>query len=257
MPALFITLPKKKNYNVALPHFSWSSVIGLQFFALAIWLALRPRARDVMTLSNSHDVAESSPISVQSSPSRNVQGELVRRTLPKRRQVTPSSRRIYVLRLKNYVSITPALRRYVFCLVSLLFCLVGNCWVQPRLSQRCVSSSLNLPASSFAIQLILPVKTENPTLLRQRQSRLYSSQCVGTHAEMVYGLSKRQELLLIRCQNTKTLFWRVIFFLLDLAARVSGLACSLARRKQTVTAACRCAAIVLTNSATFCKGFID
>lgn len=234
---------------------SWSSVIRLQFFALAIWLALRPRARDVMTLSNSHDIAESSPISVQSS--RNVQGELVRRTLPKRRQVTPSSRRIYVLRLKNYVSITPALCRYVFCLVSLLFCLVRNCWVQPRLSQRCVSSSLNLPASSFAIQLILPVKTENPTLLRQRQSRLYSSQCVGTHVEMVYGLWKRQELLLIRCQNTKTVFWRLIFFLLDLAARVSGLACSLARRKQTVTAARRCAAIVLTNSATFCKGFID
>lgn len=120
---------QKKNYNVELLFFSWSSVIRLQFFALAIWLALRPRARDVMTLSNSHDIAESSPISVQSSPSRNVQGELVRRTLPKRRQVTPSSRRIYVLRLKNYVSITPALRRYVFCLVSLLFCLVRNCWV--------------------------------------------------------------------------------------------------------------------------------
>lgn len=57
--------------------------------------------------------------------------------------------------------------------------------------------------------------------------------------------------------NHKNAFWRVVFFLLDLAARVSGLACWLARRKQTVPAARRCAATASSDSATFCKSLID
>lgn len=72
-------------------------------------------------------------------------------------------------------------------------------WEWPGVCYRCLG--LLWLVSSFAIRLILAVKTESA---RQRGGTLHSSQAAGARSGTVFGLSKCQYLILTRCQTGET-----------------------------------------------------